>query len=116
MEVTITIVIDEGGWFSFCCFEQSALTETVLLSLCCYSVCPHFVLMHLKKTHHIDFLWLCQGLLRVILISSPLFLTGGEVLPVSWRTSNEDAEDADSPTGCVQVLTFIHCAQLSLTF
>ena len=42
--------------------------------------------------------------LAVTIISYSFFLTGGEVLPISWRTAYEDAEDADSTTRRVQVL------------
>lgn len=50
-------------FFLFYCFEQSALTETVLSFSCCCSIHVHFVLTYFKKQkHHIAFLWLRQGL------------------------------------------------------
>lgn len=36
-------------------------------------------------------------------VSCALLLAGGEVLPVSWRTPNEDAEDAHFAACRVQV-------------
>lgn len=42
--------------------------------------------------------------LPATIISSYVILTGGEVLPVSRRAADEDAEDADSPARCVKVL------------
>lgn len=54
--------------------------------------------------------------LPVTNISSSLFSTGSEVLPVSRRAADEDVEDADSPARRLQVLTTVfHHAIITLT-
>lgn len=45
-------------------------------------------------------------------ISSSLFSTGSEVLPVSRRAADEDVEDADSPARRLQVLTTVSVTPL----
>lgn len=44
-----------------------------------------------------------QRLVSYYVMTVILFLAGGEVLPVSWRASDEDAENVDLAPCCIQV-------------
>ena len=93
-------------------FEQNGLFRYI--STECWSQCA-ILNINGASEHFFCFFFIDYGLTSkswlhimaqpVVISSSSSFLTGGEVFPVSWRVADEDVEDADPPTRCVQVLT-----------